>query len=111
MGRRSPHPRRQGRACARRLYIPTAAAQGAFARGASDAAAAYLVRAEAEPPDSQRAFEVARTLALADVRARGVAGLAQYEKAFHLTDDPETRAELAIELAMAMPEPTVIEDD
>jgi DNA-binding CsgD family transcriptional regulator len=80
-----------------------AAGRAAIARGAPDAAIAYLRRALAEPPpDDQEQAQVLAELGTAETLARDPAGVTHLEAAYEAITEVGRRGQLAIELGRAL---------
>jgi DNA-binding CsgD family transcriptional regulator len=78
------------------------AASAASRKGAVEAAAAYLERALAEPPDSTRRTEVSLALGQAQAFRNGPAAVANLRAAYDQLVDPERRGEVAEQLAAVL---------
>jgi len=78
------------------------AANLALAEGAADAAAAYLRRALEEPPPAAERSRLLLELGSAELRTRPAAAIGPLERAVTAIDDPDDRAEAALELARAL---------
>jgi DNA-binding CsgD family transcriptional regulator len=82
--------------------ILRAAAQEAFARGATEEAARYLRRALEEPPEPGDQADVLFELGAVTARVRVAESYQYLRQALELTVDVRRRAEIALELARAM---------
>ena len=78
------------------------AARGAVARGAPEAAVAYLRRALQEPPTPEARLEVLLELGRAEAMLPMTHDFTALREALALADDPRKRAEIAFELALAL---------
>jgi DNA-binding CsgD family transcriptional regulator len=78
------------------------AAAGALSAGARDPALEFLRRALAEPPDGSLRVEVLRELAQAEALAGSVAAIEHLETALALTERPQERGEIGLELAFML---------
>jgi len=78
------------------------AAHDALARGDPDVAVSYLRRALAEPPAAQSRLEVLVELGRAERFLPGVHEFPALREAYRLTRDPQRRAEIASDLAVAL---------
>jgi DNA-binding CsgD family transcriptional regulator/tetratricopeptide (TPR) repeat protein len=78
------------------------AAARALAEGAGEAAAAYLRRAIDEPAPPADRPAVLLELGVAELRTRPLAAIEPLETAVEVIDDPDDRAEAALELARAL---------
>jgi DNA-binding CsgD family transcriptional regulator len=78
------------------------AAREALAAGAPEAAASYLRRALAEPPAPDVSFGVLADLGRAEALLPVAHDFASLRAALELAPDPNQRAELALELALAL---------
>jgi DNA-binding CsgD family transcriptional regulator len=79
------------------------AAQAAMERGAPEAAARYLVRALAEPPDPAEVSTVLYELGSSELLSDDVAAAIEHlSRSVELTSEPELRAERVLRLARAM---------
>ena len=78
------------------------AAQDALAQGAPEAAVSYLRRALAEPPPAADRLEVLRMLGSAEALLAAGDDFASLREALAIASDPQTRAEIAFELALAL---------
>jgi DNA-binding CsgD family transcriptional regulator len=86
-----------------RLGILRAAARDADARGAADAAIAYLQRAIAEPPPEEAVAGVLHELGLEEAAARRREEFdAHLRRAMSLTRDPAERTRIALDLGRAL---------
>jgi len=79
-----------------------AAAREALARGDPDTAVSYLRRALAEPPAAQSRLDVLVELGRAERFLPGAHEFPALREAYRLTRDPQRRAEIASELALAL---------
>lgn len=79
-----------------------AAGRDALARGAPEAAVAYLKRAHAEPPAAGERLDVLVELGRAETYLPVANGFPALEQALTLATQPGRRAEIALELAAAM---------
>ncbi|HEX5622289.1 MAG TPA: AAA family ATPase [Solirubrobacteraceae bacterium] len=78
------------------------AAALALGEGAADAAASYLRRALDEPPPADDRPALMLELGIAELRTRPPAAIEPLETAVSIIDDPDDRAEAALELARAL---------
>jgi DNA-binding CsgD family transcriptional regulator len=78
------------------------AAQDALAQGAPEAAVSYLRRALAEPPPAADRIAVLRMLGSAEALLPAGDDFAALREALALAPDPQVRAEIAFELALAL---------
>ena len=83
------------------VEVLRSAARQAMSRSAHEAAAQYLRRALAEPPEPSREPETLRELGGAEALAHDPSALEHLEQALRATADPTDRAEIALELATA----------
>jgi DNA-binding CsgD family transcriptional regulator len=79
-----------------------AAAKDAAARGAPDAAAVYLRRALEEPAADDDVPELVWQLGRAEAAVAGTAALPTLERALALAQEPEQRAEVALEASLVL---------
>ena len=79
-----------------------AAAHDALARGDPEMAVAYLRRALAEPPEAETRLDVLVELGRAERLLPEAHEFPALREANRLTRDPQRRAELALELALAL---------
>ena len=79
-----------------------AAAQGALARGAPEAAVSYLRRALVEPPSADVRLQVLVELGRAEAMLPTAHDFTALRTALDLARDPQQRAEIALELALAL---------
>ena len=78
------------------------AGREAMSRSAAEAAGAYLLRADAEPPGAAQRVAVLRELGAAEALAHDPRAIDHLEQALREVREPRTRAELALQLAAAL---------
>ena len=79
-----------------------AAANEAMRRSAAEAAAGYLRRADAEPPEASQRLAVLRELGAAEALIHDPRAIEHLEQALGAVREPRARAEIALQLAAAL---------